>query len=396
MLASAILLTSAFTATAEEVDAPFTGSAEAGTGFVEFRLGYYNNADNGDGNPFLDEELTVVEPIALIDYNITDRVAAWFQFSYDSVSSASIDRLSKTDNQSGASGDYYYGFDFGARYEIDENRRAGGFVNFSNEYDYASVGFGGDFAQDFGNKDATVKLSANAFFDKVDVILFNGREPGVDDRTSISTTLSWYQIVNPRVHAELGATFGYQTGFLETAFNAVVVEDPGDDRNPSLDNRARGTEFTEKMPNTRLRGSLFGRTRYSVRPGTALELGGRLYNDSWGIFSFTLEPRIQQQVFDRVMLKAGYRYYNQTAADDFKSHFTSLPSKRTQDSDLGKFGSHGINAGVSWEPIRTLKLDFTAGYTFRDDGIDHLLLSVGFRKSFDARPIAEMLKRVWQ
>lgn len=391
MLLSTLIASAATAKAGEPAVSEFTGSAEAGMGTATFRLGYYNNDDNGDGNPFLDEELTIIEPIVIADFNVTDRLAVWFQYSYDHVSSASIDRLSKFPNQSGASGDNYNGFDVGARFEIDEAQRVGGFVNWSSEYDYSSVGFGGDYARDLAEKNTTLKFSANAYFDKIDVIRFNGLQPGKDDRTSVTTTASWYQVFGPRLHADMGATFSIQNGFLETAYNAVVVEDPDDPRNDNLDNRARGIEFTEELPGTRLRGSLFGKARYSLVPGTALELGGRLYQDSWGIFGLTVEPRVRHQLIDSLGLRVGYRFYLQTAADDFKSHFTSLPAKRTQDSDLAKFNAHGINAGLLWQPFETLSFDVTAGYTFRDDGIDQLMLSAGVRKSFDTRPLGRFI-----
>lgn len=393
-------LTASFTALGESADAPevsFTGSAEAGTGSAEFRIGYYDNSDSGDGNPFLDEELTVVEPIFIVDYNITDRLAAWGQFSYDYVSSASIERLDSTGIQSGASGDNYFGYDFGARYELDEDRRVGGFFTISTEYDYDSYGLGGDFARDFANKDATVKISLNGYYDEVDVIRFDGSEEGIDDRVSLSTTVSWYQILNPRTHAEMGGTFGYQHGFLETAYNAVVIEDPTERRNPNLDNRARGFEITEELPATRLRWSLFGRTRYSLMPSTALEIGGRLYIDSWGIFGFTAEPRLHHWLNDTLGFRLGYRYYTQTAADDYDDHFTDpvdIPARRTQDSDLADFDSHGLYGAVLWQPFETLSLDLTAGYTFREDGIDQLTLSFGVRQSFDTRWLSKYWDRM--
>ncbi len=369
----------------------FTGSAEAGTGTASFRIGYYDNDDKGDGNPFLDEELTVIEPVVIVDYNITDRLGVYSKFSYDDVTSASIERLSKFSEQSGASSDFYIGLDLGARYELNENRRVGGFVGGSVEYDYTSIGFGGDFAQDLAEKNATLKVSANAYFDRVDVIQFNGEEDGSANRRSYSSTLSWYQIINKRMHAETGATISVQTGFLETAYNAVVIEDPTDAPNPNLDNRARGTEITEALPGTRVRGSLFGRARYSVRPDTAIEGGGRLYADDWGVRSVTLEPVVRHWPLDSLGGHLGYRYYVQSAADDYDDHFSRRKSKRTQDSDLAAFDAHGLHGGLVWLPWPSVELSVDAGYTFREDGIDQLMLSVGARASFDARPLGMLL-----
>ncbi len=363
-------------------EAVFTGSAEAGTGSAAFRLGYYDNDDNGDGNPFVDEALTVIEPIVLVDFNITDRLSVFSKFSHDWVSSASIERLSEYSNQSGASTDSYYGLDLGAGYELDEDNRVGGFVSGSVEYDYRSIGFGGDYARDFAQKNATVKGAVNAYIDRVDVIRFDGSEPGSEDRISFSTSLGWYQILNRRTHAETGAIFSYQEGFLETAYNPVMIQDS---QGNIVD------EIGEKLPDTRLRGSLFGRARYSLVPGTALELGGRLYLDSWGIFGVTVEPSVHHWIGESIGFDLGYRFYTQTAADDFDDHFTSRKSHRTQDSDLADFDAHGIHGTVIWQPLETLGLDLDVGYTFREDGIDQLALSIGIRKSFDTRPLRSMI-----
>jgi hypothetical protein len=379
----AILLTPA-ASFAEGGEAKFTGSSEAGTGSVEFRLGFYHNDDDGDGNPFLDERLTVVEPILLVDYNITDRLGIWAKLSYDYISSASIERLSNFSNQSGASGDNYFGGNVGVRYELDEDLRIGGFIGGSGEYDYTSFGFGGDVAKDLADKNTTLKLSVNAYFDWIDVIRFNGKSEGTDNRYSASTTLSWYQVINEKTHADLGFTLGYQNGFLETAYNAVVIENPAFPPNPNLDNNARGIEVTEELPSNRVRGAVFGKLRRFIRPGTSLQLGGRLYYDSWGIFSGAVEPSLFQSIVsDRLMLRVDYRYYSQTEADYFKRHFKSAPKRRTQDSDLSDFDSHGLGAKLAWRIYDQLALDIGGGYTFREDGLDYVVASFGLRWDFD-------------
>ena len=59
----------------------FTTSEEAGGsrhGFIGFRTSVYHNDDDGDdGNPFLDEKLTVIEPVIIFDYNVSDKTAFW-------------------------------------------------------------------------------------------------------------------------------------------------------------------------------------------------------------------------------------------------------------------------------------------------------------------------------
>ncbi len=355
----------------------------AGHGSAAVQVGYYDNADSGDGNPFLDESLTVIEPVLMFTYNISDRTSIWSTVSYDIVSSASIDRLSNFEQQSGASGDTYLGFDLGVQYKLTDDVRAGGFVSYSTEYDYNSLGIGADLAVDLFQKNTTLKSSLNAYFDDVDVIRFDGSSEGNDQRTSFAATISWYQVLNSRLHGEVGATVGSQSGFLETPYNSVVIEDPTLPPNPLLDNNARGREITEELPDTRTRLALFGRLRGLVHPRYSLEIGGRVYSDSWGINSLTLEPRIYYWLKpDVTRLRLRYRYYTQTEADDFDDHFFEETPERTQDSDLGGFDSHTLGLGVLWFLSDRWSLEVSGDYVKRDDGLDQILFLTAFQYSF--------------
>ena len=363
----------------------FTGSGEAGSGTATLRLGYYENDDSGDGNPFLDEELEVIEPIFIVDYSLTDRLGMWLLGSADLVSSASIDRLSKFPEQSGASGDYYYGGDLGLRYELSAESRVSGFVHASTEYDYDSFGGGTSFSRDFASKDTTLSLALTGFRDTIDIIRFDGRQnEGTDERWTGTAKAGWYQVIDPKTHGELSATFTLQSGFLETAYNAVVVEDPSLPPNPNLDNLARGVEVTEELPGQRWRGSLQGLIRRRLWPGTALELGGRYYADDWGLSAISAEPALYQKVFsDALQLRLGYRFTHQEAARYYDEHFLlRVPRYRTQDSDLGDWDAHGVGARLEWSLTDTWRFDVGGEWVTRSDGIDPLFGSVGISKDF--------------
>jgi hypothetical protein len=365
-------------------DLTFTGTGEAGTGSIALRLGYYENDDNGDGNPFLDEELSVIEPIFVVDYNITDRLGIWLLGSADLVSSASIDRLSNFPEQSGASGDYYYGADLGLNYELSPKTRIGGFVSGSTEYDYNSFGAGTSIARDFANKNTTLSLAVNGFRDTIDIIRFDGAEnEGTDERWTGTATAGWYQVIDPKTHGELSATFTLQSGFLETAYNAVVVENQALPPNPYLDNMARGLEVTEELPGQRWRGSLQGRIRRQLWSGTALELGGRYYADDWGLSAITAEPALYQRIFtDALQLRLRYRFTAQEATRYYQDHFVNVGRYRTQDSDLADWNAHTAGARFEWSITESLRVDVGGDVGWRSDGIDPLFGSVGFRKEF--------------
>lgn len=362
---------------------------EPGTGFFEARISYFDRQDNGDGNPFLDETLEVIEPVFVYDYNVSDKFAYGLKLSYDHVSSASIDRLSKYPEQSGASGDNYYGLDANFRHLYSESVTLGWNVGGSTEYDYNSLHIGGSATWEADDKNSVVSVNLNGFFDDVDVIRYNGTEDGNDTRTSIAGTVNWYQVLSPTIHGELGVTLSDQTGFLETAYNAVVLEDPSLAPNPALENDARGTEFTEELPDDRFRTAIFGRLRKLLRPGTAVELGGRYYTDDWGIDAITVEPRLYQQLTDTLRMRLRFRYYTQDPAKYWNEHFvastpgqTTFPDReRTQDSDLGDFDAQTYGCKLIYEK-NAYRFDVGVDYISRSDGLDSWLTSFGYHWSF--------------
>ncbi|MCH2367803.1 MAG: DUF3570 domain-containing protein, partial [Planctomycetes bacterium] len=347
----------------------------------------------------LDEALTDIEPVIIFDYNVTDRLSINGDISYDYVSSASLERLENFGDQSGATGDYYYGASLGGAYKLYPDLRIGGNLSFSTEYDYDSIGLSGFVARDLNNKNTTLKLNLNAFQATIDIIRWNGeQQEGTDDRTTLSLTGNWYQIITPSTHSELGISATHQSGFLETAYNFTVMEFEGSNAREfdaddwRLDQTAIGMIYPEELPDTRTRGSIFGRVRTSLSPATAIEIGGRLYADSWGISSVTIEPRLYQWLIeDKLSARLRYRFYAQTAADDYSHYSMEFPPQdleafreqnKTQDSDLGDFTANGAGIKFSWYVSETLRFDVSGDYILRSDGIDQVLGAVGFNWSF--------------
>ena len=356
---------------------------EPGTSTFSVQLGYYHHDDDLAGNPFLDEELTVIEPIIIWDSNVSEDFGYSVTLSYDNVSAASIDRLHQFPEQSGASGDYYYGLDFGARHRSDEGKWFGWSLGGSVEYDYTSLHFGGSYSAESPDKNATHSFALTGFYDTIDIIRFNGEQSeGTDTRLSLAGTYSLFKVLSPTWASDLSATVSFQSGFLETAYNAVVLEDPSFPPNPLLDNQAQGIEFTEELPDTRIRGALQYKARHFLGPGRAVELAGRIYGDDWGVYSLAVEPRYYMPLSGNLNARLRYRYYKQTEADYFEEHFlgtmaSDLPEFRTQDAELGAFDSHGF--GVRFDlSQRRHRWYLDLNYQLRSDDLDGVFASVGY------------------
>lgn len=389
LLIAAAVLTTAPTALAQSQDGgPKPGGFELAPGEAQLwtQLGYYDHADDpGDGNPFLDEDLTVIEPVLVFESQVSEDWGYGITLSYDNVSSASIERLSNFPAQSGASGDYYAGADFASHHRLSPTESFDWHAGLSFEYDYLSIGAGAGYATTTPSTAVTDAYGLNLYFDTVDVIRFDGtQDEGTDTRLTLTGTWTRSQPLSRYWSGDLSTLLTVQSGFLETPYNAVVLEDPALAPNPNLDNNARGIEITEELPDTRIRAAVSPVARRWLSERSALELGGRLYADDWGIVSATLEPRFYYDLDPgQLRMRLRYRYYNQTEADDFGETFlqaAGTPEFRTQDSDLGAFDSHtfGIRFdGLDRRGAPTWHFDLN--YAIREDGLDHLYAAIGYR-----------------
>ncbi len=366
------------------VPATSSGKLKPGQGSVSYRLGFFDVADSGSGNPFVDESLTVIEPVIIFDRQVTEDTGYSITFSYDNVSSASIDRLSGFSAQSGASGDNYFGLDLGVRYSASPRSDLSGNLSFSTEYDYTSIGLGGALAVEAPDGDSRVTTSVNAYFDQLKLIRGTsasmGQDQGSDNRTSFSGTVKWYQILSPRTHGEFGVTVAHQTGFLETPYNFVVDESVAVNPTIPFENGAQGLDGIEILPDSRSRFALFGRVRGRLGPGHSIELGGRIYQDDWGITSFAIEPAYEASMGAKWRFRPRYRFYTQTAADAFYENYRGEPGDRTQDSDLGDFSSNLFGVKFIKRNNATRSMDVGLDYILRSDGLDQLVFSIGWER----------------
>lgn len=371
--------------------APLIEDLVPGQGSYAIQLGLYNHSDSpGDGNPFLDENLTVIEPVLIYDYDVSESFGYGLELNYDLVSSASIDRLGDVPGteESGASGDNYVGLDASFRHRLESGALFAWHLGGSTEYDYTSIGIGGNFTWQPEGADATVSVGLDAYQDSIDLIQFDGTTApdGTDDRTSITLTTNWNQILSPTSRVDMGLAIALQSGYLATPYNAVVEEDPGLPPNPLLDNNATGLEFAETLPDSRTRVALYGTYRKQTNPTRAWELGGRLYGDSWGVTSLTLEPHFIQEVSDRVLLDLHYRFYLQTESKYYEETYLQAaptqPEFRTQDSDLADFNTNSLGLGMRWLDTTGGFFEFGIEYGARSDGIDLFYGYLGWNRSF--------------
>ena len=165
----------------------------------------------------------------------------------------------------------------------------------------------------------------------------------------------------------------------------VILDNGTGVPNTTLHNNAPGDQFQEVVPDSRLRTVAFSRVRHLLSPGNAVELGGRIYSDDWGIGAFELNPRwIKSFNEGRHILELRYRFYTQSEADFFQREIYTgtLPEERTQDFGLGDFSSHTLGGTWQWNRTASTRWTFSLDYQMRDDDLQTYYGLMGYRWTF--------------
>lgn len=348
---------------------------------ASLRFSYYEQGDHdGEGNPFLDEDLQVLEPVLIVEQELSEETRARVKVAHDYVTSASIARLDNYEQQSGASGDYYFGLDFGLVTKVGPGWELGGTIHGAFERDYRSAGGTASLRWESPSQNTALQASITGYYDTVIRIRFDGTNDGSAPRGTLSLDLTAYQVLTPWLHGDLTYTVSRQDGFLETALNAVVVDRSGRP-NYNLTRAYPGQEFDESLPGLRVRHALAVRARAKVGP-VAPELRLRGYADTWGLLSWECEPRLYAWLVPELLrARVRYRYYRQLEVRYYERRLQVLPYHSTQDPDLATLESHTLGGQVALY-LGDWRFDTALDYVWRSDGLDQLQVSVGLNVVF--------------
>jgi len=201
----------------------------------------------------------------------------------------------------------------------------------SVENDYKSASFNGAVRTDLFQHDTQLELAYARNWDSVcDVVHTANTDPTLraalddskgcfDPSVATRTTrpirtdafqLTWSQAWTPVFTTQIVYTGQVQNGFLGDPYRAVVLS-------------AGGQYAQEHHPDNRARQALALRGAFYLRPVKgALRLGVRGYRDTWDIKSVTLEAEAEKYLFPWLRIRAGGRFYRQTAAVFWSDDYT--------------------------------------------------------------------------
>lgn len=294
-------------------------------------------------------------------------------------------------------------------------------ISISSEYDYFSAGVGGSYTKLFNEKNTELSVNANVYIDTWNAIYptelrpfgengnglnnslftqnritgntnYNPRFNEFKDegRNSYSLGFGFSQILHKNVQGSLALDFVQQQGLLSTPFQRVYFSDVAD----SFIDNFQLADAVEHLPDSRFKVAVGGRLNWYLNETFTIRTFYRYYFDDWGITSHTASIEVPIKITDKFTLYPSYRFYNQTAADYFRSYESALSTDEfyTSDYDLSEYSANQIGFGVSYTDIfakahiwklglKSIDLKF---YQYdRDTSFSSSIITAGFKFVID-------------
>ena len=159
---------------------------------------------------------------------------------------------------------------------------------------------------------------------------FTGWIPKNTDTYEVSAT----QILGAHDLCLFGAGEAVQSGFLATTRNTVVVN---------------GQRVQEILPALRHRQFYTARYAHAFNQFLAWHTDYRFYTDDWGIQAHSVEPFLALSFAeDDGLIRLGYRYHSQIAANYYVTSLAAPQVYMTSDSDLSAFDAQDVSLLASY------------------------------------------------
>lgn len=224
-------------------------------------------------------------------------------------------------------------------------------IAYSEESDYIS--WGGAFTYSLSLNDKNTTLNAGYAHNSDNV----KDDVGVwEDKTSDDFLLGVVQLVTPKSYFTLNLTYGTEAGYLSDPYRGVMPASNFLQTNP--DDAAL---LAEKRPRHRTKEIVYASWTQFITPLKAsVDLGYRLFHDSSGIYSHTIDLSWHQKIGRSVVISPTFRYNYQTAAYFYYvlvPDFNNLPQFYSSDYRLSQLQTFGYGISITYRIQKWVSLD---------------------------------------
>jgi hypothetical protein len=311
------------------------------------------------------DHTTVVSPLVALSRDAWSGGTLSASYVADIVSSASVDVIS---NATSHMTDFRSEITAGLAQKLHLTTLTASYV-YSVENDYSSHNVDLGLAQDLFDKNSTLSFGYSLSLNSVGR---TGDQAYHDSLLVTGAGASWTQVLDKKTIAQLSYSFSYNNGLQSSPYRFVRFEN--DDGTTAL-------KHQETDPRLRYRHAAVIALNRHLFSDSSLQGDYRFYDDSWGVQAHTVQLRYFVTFKGDVTLRLRERFYYQTDASFFRSHYFVdngvAPAYFTADRELSKFWSNLIGVKVSWRlpwVHRALELEAKVDY-FHFGYLDFALLS---------------------
>jgi len=279
--------------------------------------------------------VTIDGPSVLLRKKFAEKYSVSANYYMDMVSSASIDVMTTASPYTEERTQGSLAFDVlqgKTQYSVS--------YTLSDESDYTANTATFDVSQDIFGDLTTVSFGFSQGWDEVRKRDDDAFSETVDRR---SYRFGLQQIVTPRLMAGLNYEVITDEGFLNNPYRSVRYLD---------DSSARGFSYQPELyPQTRTSNSVSLNARYYLPYRASLHGEYRYFTDTWGIDANTISLGYTHPWGKQWILEAGYRWYDQSAADFYSDLFPRADAQNflARDKELSTFTSHMLSLGATYE-----------------------------------------------
>jgi hypothetical protein len=261
-------------------------------------------------------------------------------------------------------------------------------VSYSKEEDYRSIGIALNGTVDFNEKNTTLLWGLSHSFDQ---ILPNEGElnyqtglpfTGPVRKDDTSGMVGVARLLGPATMLTLNATFGYADGDLSDPYKRVLFDGVPYNPGPDPANPNPYTVLPERRPEYKFRQVGFvSLQRYFDELNGAMEISYRIYHDGFEVIANTVSLQWNQKLGKYVTISPLFRFYTQTAAYFYGTHFpgdpsnpafpTPAPAYYSSDYRLSELNSftYGINVEARVQEHLSLTVTYKYYAMFGQDGV---------------------------
>lgn len=255
---------------------------------------------------------------------------------------------------------------------VNRNNRSNLGFNFSNEFDFTSLGINGSWTHEMNQKNTSLTGGINLEFDVIEPIGgipvalstqdFNPQDGIVrdvdgdgdsdtiarvgadEDRQVIDLLVGVTQIINRSSLFQVNLSYSMADGYLTDPFKVVSIVDETTGEPVQL--------IYENRPDSRTKASIYGKYKKSLLNEDIITVSLRLMSDDWGVDSETIDFTYRWQIKNGFYLQPHLRYYQQSDADFYRYFLVggeAIPEHVSADYRLGEMDAQtiGIKFGKS-------------------------------------------------